>query len=232
MSQNLFDCGNPRRFSGKKLEALVVQKVSEILSEKNFSEKLFKKAQELYVNDRGSKEIKRLEALLTGYSSQLDAMAERIAELPKTVSAKHFYAQMERIEIKRKEVEDLLTLNKKNQSLAMQKPASLDDYWEFVKQLKLVFESGDPQIKEKIIKRLVHKIEVNPDEVTIHMIVDESSFPRGPNYGSRALDHLGALSHFLNFSSNTLTNGDDGTIRTCDRLLRRQMLYPAELRHH
>ncbi len=30
--------------------------------------------------------------------------------------------------------------------------------------------------------------------------------------------------------SNSLTNGDRGTIRTCDRLLRRQMLYPAELR--
>ena len=27
-------------------------------------------------------------------------------------------------------------------------------------------------------------------------------------------------------------SGDVGTIRTCDRLLRRQMLYPTELRHH
>lgn len=66
MSQRLFDCGNPRRFSGKKLETLVVHKVSEILSEKSFSKKLFKKAQELYASDRGGRELKRFEALLAG----------------------------------------------------------------------------------------------------------------------------------------------------------------------
>lgn len=128
---------------------------------------------------------------------------------------------MERIESKRKEVEDLLILNKKNQSLVMQQPASINDYWESVKQLKFVFESSDPQIK-KIIKRHIHKIEVNSDEVTLHMIVGESVLPRGPKHGSRALDpslalrmtdglnnivrlkeSLEALNHFFNWGSNT-----------------------------
>ncbi|MBY0385202.1 recombinase family protein, partial [bacterium] len=186
LSQHLFDCGNPRRFSGWKMEELVNSKVLEILSDRSFSEKLFKKAKELHSGNRGDKELKRLEALLTGYNAQLEAITERIAELPKTISAKSFYTQMEKIEDKRREAESLLLTARQNMALVARTPVAVDDYWQFVKQLKMVFEQGDVQIKEKIIKRLIHKIEVNPEEVTLHMIVDENVVPREPGKkGSR-----------------------------------------------
>lgn len=34
-------------------------------------------------------------------------------------------------------------------------------------------------IKEKIIKRLIHKTEVNQEEVTLHLIVDQDHYPEG-----------------------------------------------------
>lgn len=183
LSQHLFDCGNPRRFSGKKLEELVCTKMLEILSDRSFSEKLFERAKKVHAGNGSQKEAKRLEAQLTGFNSQLEGLTERLAELPKTVSAAPFYKQMEKIEEKKKETETLLL--KTREAMDEKTPAVIEDYWQFVKQLKYVFEFGDSQIREKIIKRLVQKIEVNSDEVTLHMIVDESVVPREPKKGSR-----------------------------------------------
>ncbi len=233
LSQHLFDCGNPRRFSGKKLEELVCSKMLEILSDKHFSEKLFERARKVHAGNGSQKEVKRLEAQLTGFNAQLEGLAERLSELPKTVSAAPFYKQMEKIEEKKKEADHLLLKTRADADSINKTPAALEDYWQFVKQLKYVFEYGDAQIREKIIKRLVQKIEVNPDEVTMHMIVDESVVPREPKKGSRIFlcakfkaglksgseneieqkikkapsFLMEALNHFFNFGSNTLTIG-------------------------
>ena len=42
--------------------------------------------------------------------------------------------------------------------------------------------------------------------------------------------HIIIRNSFTELNLGVKINGEDGRIRTCDRLLRRQMLYPAELR--
>jgi len=67
--------------------------------------------------------------------------------------------------------------------ISLKKPAALSDFISFAKSLKEVFVQGDAVTKEKIIKRLIHKIEVNPDEVTLHLIVDQDYYPKGAGDG-------------------------------------------------
>ncbi len=147
-------------------------------------------------------------------------------------------SQMEKIEEKKKETDNLLLMTRADVESVNKTPAALEDYWQFVKQLKYVFEYGDAQIREKIIKRLVQKIEVNLDEVTMHMIMGESVVPREPKKGSRIFlcakfkaglksgseneieqkikkapsFFLEALNHFFNFGSNTLKIGGGGEV--------------------
>ena len=127
-----------------------------------------------------------------------------------------------------------------------------------------MFVQGGAVTKEKIIKRLIHKIEVNPNEVTLHLIVDQDYYPVGPRNGPHIflcpkskvvrikglpkdmrpqtkkaprLEGLEALQMYLShcvsyFSSNSLTFGAPGKVRTTNPLIRSQVLYPVELRVH
>lgn len=168
----------------------------------------------------------------------MDALAERLSKLPKSVSPKSIFKQMEKIEARRKEAETLLSTLKESQRHVFRKPAELEDFLKFTEKLKEIFIHGNAQIKEKIIKRLIHKIEVNPDEVTLHIIVDQDFYPMGPSNGphiflcpkSRTVllkergsrspaqtkkapkpEGLEALEIFFNFfSSNSLTFGAPG----------------------
>ena len=90
---------------------------------------------------------------------------------------------MEKIEARKKNALNTLTKLKTDHNVSLKKPAAMSDFISFAKCLKEVFAQGDAITKEKIIKRLIHKIEVNPDEVTLHLIVDQNYYPKGASDG-------------------------------------------------
>ncbi|MFN7905531.1 MAG: hypothetical protein ACK5P5_10145 [Pseudobdellovibrionaceae bacterium] len=100
-------------------------------------------------------------------------MAERLSELPKTVSPKPIYQQMEKIEKLKLETEEKLREIKDSQGV-IEKPVQLTDYREFLKTIKSLFgQSGNYELQAQIIKRLVSKIEVGKDFVRIHYFIGE-----------------------------------------------------------
>jgi hypothetical protein len=107
-----------------------------------------------------------------------------------------------------------------------------------------------PEAKAKIIEKLVHRVELLPDRLLIHFYVGQSlllgellskegsspfflpKFGKGSRAKQKSLNQVLALQRKSQqvSSSNTIDYGEPGMTRTCDLLLRRQLLYPTELR--
>ena len=82
----------------KKAEALVWTEFCRLLENDLFILELQSRVRELYSENDESSEKEKLKAKLYGINSQLDALAERIAVLPVTVSPAPLFKQMEKLE--------------------------------------------------------------------------------------------------------------------------------------
>ncbi|MCB9025994.1 MAG: recombinase family protein [Bdellovibrionaceae bacterium] len=186
LTKKTFDCGGPRRFLARKLEELVVGEVEKLISQGSFAKELLIEAKKVHESCQGVKETERLKAEIYGFSSQLEALAERLSQLPKSVSATPIFKQMEKVELAKAKSEKQLEDLKRVGSNASDPPIGIKSYSAFLSSLRQLVKSGDPEIKAKIIKRLIHRIEVGEREVKVYFNVDESSLLREPMYlGSR-----------------------------------------------
>jgi site-specific DNA recombinase len=250
LSKKFFSC-RPIRFSAEKADALVWQKIEELLQKPSVAKELTDLAQKKFSKSTQVIEIKRIKARMTGYSSQIEALTERLSQLPKAVSATPFFNQMEKLENLKRDDESLLQKAQAKQINDV--PVTLSSYQAFLKNLNSGAANISHEAKAKIIEKLVHKIELKPDRILIHFFAGASSFigesfPKGdgsPSFfmsknqseqNSKRLSpnqlrafHLVGKGERVN-SSNTIDYGDRGTTRTYDPRLRRAMLYPAELR--
>ena len=85
--------------------------------------------------------------------------------------------------------------------------AGLKDYSAFLVDLKKVWLTGGSEVKSRIIQRLIHRIEIDDNFVSVHYNIDKRNM--GLNNNSNATSS-GILKkkNFLNYSgSNSLTNG-------------------------
>ena len=102
-------------------------------------------------------------------------------------------------------------------------------------------------MKKRLLKKLLKQVVVTPEGIYIFMqLADGVEIPNhkiklirfeGPEGQKKAPYAItqkasGDDSNLQVLRSDNNTNGDRGTIRTCDLLLRRQLLYPTELRDH
>lgn len=137
----------------------------------------------------------------------MEALTERIAELPKEISAQPFYKQMQKIEERKNQCETRLESLTRSGKLTKANPMELRHYQALLVALKGLWHGGDPETKSKIIHWLIHKIEVGRDSVHIYYQLGETGL----------LGDLGApggKSFFKSECSNTLTNGARGGSRT------------------
>jgi site-specific DNA recombinase len=252
---NKIFCCEPTRFSADKVEAFVWSKVEELLMNPKTALSVIKLAKTGAEKNTELSEIKKSRAKLAGFNTQTDSLAERLSELPKTVSATPIYKQMERIEeLKRKEEEHLGLLESIGQSVH-EKPATLKDYESLLYALKdLVKKGADPELKAEIIEALVHKIELFPDKVIVHYFTGKDQIaltpgPSGPGAlflsksdpgRARSLNKVIAIGdwrekqaagrkNLIGLGSNTLTNGDREQDRTADLEFRKLRFYPPGL---
>ncbi|MCB9085779.1 MAG: recombinase family protein [Bdellovibrionaceae bacterium] len=235
LTQKSFDCGNHRRFLADKLEKIVLAEVEKLVTNAPLVRKLLLQAQLVHKQSSSTKELESLKAKLYSYNSQLDALAERLSQLPKSVSAKPIFKQMERIEALKAETSGKIErLRGTDSGRQAEPPIELSEYRKFLASLKDLLRGDDQAIKAKIIKRLIHRIEVGKESVTISYKADKPSLLREPlDLGSRFFlcqksgkvlefpnkkggqDSCPAASDFsLNFSSvrcsKSLTNGSEG----------------------
>lgn len=158
------------------------------------------------------KEQERLKAKIYGLASQLDALAERIAELPKTVSPEPIYRQMERIEGLKKEHEAGLLNLAMTGGTARDRIVGLDTFEDFASHYRnFVLKSATVPEQKLMVQKFIRKVEVGTETVRVHYIVDEEHISRelavreagsGPLQGKFSGVSLDGCSNTLTFGAH------------------------------
>lgn len=232
LAEKSFNC-RPMRFLAKRLEPIVWQAVIDLLKTDSSAAVLIAKANEHHKGGDQKKERERLKDKIYGINGQLDALTERLSQLPKEVSATPIFKQMQKLELTKGELE-VLVLKFDSALLAEDRPISIGEYNELLNVLRNDISCLiDEKSKVNLIERLIHKVEVFDTEVYVQFYIGAKKIKRELALAS-SLSLKNNKSYLMqsSVSSTSLQNGDSGTIRTCDPLLRREMLYPTELRNH
>ncbi len=176
--------------------------MKKIILDKNFAGKLLDQTKLLYDNNSALKEKDGLKAKLHGIETQLDALAERLTQLPKSVSGKPFFKQMEKLEAGKIEIEEKL-FRLKDTGQIQDPSVALKTYEAFRESLKILVNDGfTGDTKMALIRRLVHKVRVKPDGIEIEYYMGERYFEMG-----LVGDSTGSKLFILNIGSNNLTIG-------------------------
>ena len=114
----------------------VLGNIQFLLENKKFAESVIEEAHRLHKKDDSHKKIRNLQNKISGFNSNLDALTERLAELPKDISASLLYKQMGKLEKAKKETEDLLqSLQSAKGKSISELPADFADYQRFLKMI-------------------------------------------------------------------------------------------------
>ena len=178
-----------------------------VLFQDQFVRTLFEKLKTKVKESSSVSEVNSLKAQIYGFNSQIDALAERLSELPKEVTAAPIYKQMANLE--KRKTEALELLDKLSDASDSDFLVSLNDYQSFVRDLRELWISANSATKSKIIQRLIHRVEVGVDSVVIHYNVDKR------NLGPKIKKPDSKSGFFKNYSdtlggSNSWTNGAVG----------------------
>ena len=197
----------PHRVAAVKLERIVLEEVKNFITKPSYVRGLLGLVQEKAKGDEFGKEKRRLISDIASLKGQLAALTERLSELPVSVSAAPFYEQMAVIE-KKKEATSKRLLTLKSENLGQESPAELETIRAFSEGLKGIFESqGNEEIKARMIRRIVDRVEVGKDKVRVHFFVGEKHYKE-----ELALASSVPLKILKNIGSNSLTNGaQEGT---------------------
>lgn len=132
LSKKLFHC-EPHRVPAKKLEPFVFEKIAELMTDEAFTRKVFSKVRSHFEANPERVEIERLRSKIMGVSSQIEALSERLSELPKEVSAAPIYRQLERLQ--QVKVDHDLTIDnlKSGGQAGLDRVVGLDTFSEFAR---------------------------------------------------------------------------------------------------
>jgi DNA-binding ferritin-like protein len=149
--EKVFHC-EPRRILASRIEPIVWAEVVKLMSNPKTVEILLEEARKVQHGRTYFQDRERLKSKIYGINSQIDALAERIAVLPKGLDPNPFYKQMEKLaQLKKEEASMLRRIElKETQS---DEPSSLDSYQEFVKSMKTLSDSSDEIASEMKAKR-------------------------------------------------------------------------------
>ena len=200
----------PYRVLAKKIEPLVWSEFCKFLEDEKFVLSLMNKARQMHEAQDEHKERRRLKAKLAGFNSQLEALAERIAILPKTVSPVPLFNQMEKLEMAKVEVEEkLLKVKEQNIEQRLVPLATLEQFTEFAKTT--LKKNADFLLKRRIMQKIIQRIEIGEESIRIVWNLDKDHYNRENRFLSEqillAKEGKRLLSAFKDFGSSTLTNG-------------------------
>jgi len=225
LNKKIFDHA-PQRILAKMIEPKVWERVTALLTDPSNSELLIASALNVYRNENQVQNTDRLRSKVRGIEEQVEALAEHLAKIPKGLSPAPIFSQMEKLEalksVAAAEVDDIL-----RSGVRSEPPTALRDYQTYLAQIRqLLTISDSPELRTKIIHRLVRKIEVAEGALRIHFYVGKHQFvqpePVRPTGSDTERIIIGGLPSgkaaftFLDNGSNRLTNGGSARGRTVD----------------
>lgn len=177
LSKKAFKC-DPHRVLSNRLEPIVCGEFLKLMEDERFILDLREKVLKLHKENDVQKEHGRLKAKLCGLNSQLEGLAERIAILPRNVSAGPLFKQMEKIEAAKNEIEGkLLKVDKTDLD---QRLVSIKKFSEFkVLVRKTLVENPEMNVRKMMLQKFVSRIEVGVDKVRIYRSLEEKGLGRG-----------------------------------------------------
>ena len=121
-----------------------------------------------------SKEAEKYNHVTFNVDRQLEVMAERLSSLPQNISPTPIYKQMEKLEEKKREAQNKLA-EMQSSGFVKDEPCELQDFQRFLKAMSEILRRDDNlKIRQKVIRYLVHKINVLADGFEVHFKVGES----------------------------------------------------------
>lgn len=224
LTQKSFDCGMHRRVPAKIIEALVHEKIEELLLREDVAAELIHDVQKFHKDSTAHKDKeKKLKKDLASYSAQLEALSERLAKLPVNVPADEIYKTMRVIGEKKEKVFQELESFLSSDRLGQEVPVELKDYEQFVRAMKLMWfnPESNAELKERIIKKFIARIEIDVDKIFIDYWMGKGFYQRE----SRSLDlpPVGQVPERVEnlkiLGSSTLQSGGSPETRTRTLLL-------------
>ena len=156
-------------------------------------------------NDEGT-ERNKLKAKLYGMNSQMDALGERVAILPREVSPVPLFKQMEKLEVAKKELGERL-LKVKDLNLS-ERLVSIEAFEHFAQiASKTLKENPDFNSKRSLLQKFIYRVEIGVDSVKIYWNLDQEFFERELKIKKPEARDSGILKTSANVSSQSLTNG-------------------------
>lgn len=216
--KNILSC-TPHRISAKTLEPIIWAKVEELLKNPGIAEGLIRDAQVAYESQNHQIEIKKIKDKVLALTSQIDALTERLAQLPKSISAASIFKQMEKIEeLRQLEQAKIDTLEREHGGTEF--PVSYTSYTAFLKGLHHLTHRPDSiPHRARIIQKLIKQIEVKPDGLRVHYYVGKTRI-EGELAQASSSASLKRQRDYSNFflvpGSNKLTSGAPTRTRTWD----------------
>lgn len=218
LTKKLFKC-EPHRVPQKRLEPAVWQEVVKFITDPSFIKTMMTEVRSLHDGDPGQREKERLKAKLYGINSQIDAVAERLTQLPKNVSATPIFKQMEKLEVAKKEIEESLAKVKVIPFNIEQRLVKMKTFEAFTDHYRQIISNADHETRKSMVQKLIKRIEVGVDTIKIQWHLDQEHYER--ELALRGLSPVlpmaaGAesLKFFKNKSSCSLTFGAHRETRT------------------
>ena len=197
-----FNCF-PFRVLAKKLEPAVWEQIERLLRSTELAESILQEAKLLHAARASGGAASKIQAKIQSLSSQLEVLAERLGQLPKSVSPEPVFRQMQKIEEAKALETTKLQAGKGGVSDI---PAALRDYSALTSKLALLNDA--PETKHAILCALVEKIEVTEEGFKIHYYTGREKIKREL---VKTSSRSGSNQETLALGSNSLTSG--GTTR-------------------
>lgn len=178
LAKQIYDC-HPHRFPGEVVETKVWEAVLDLLKNPKIAEEIITKAHLEHKKRDYSYEEEKLKNKLYQLQGKLNALTERLSELPKEVDATPIYQQMKKIGQDKVELEKkILEVKKKGSDFDL--PVEFADYQSFLEMLEgEALKAVTPDLKQKILAKLVEKVELLSDGMKIHFIVSSRKIKKG-----------------------------------------------------
>lgn len=217
LTKKVFECEMFKRVPAKKLEPFIEKEVLKLITNEKFAKELIEEAQKVHNENYSLKSEKlSLKKEISSYSAQTEALAERIATLPIDVPIDPLYKMLKKLEQEtnraKKEYQEL----EKKDGIGVDTPAEIVSYKKFLSTLNGLWkelDKGSIELRTRLIKRLIHRIEIDNNGVEIHFhvgnhqIKKESIIDSFLNYPQpvEISENLKKISK--NLGSRTCTNG-------------------------
>ncbi len=223
----------PYRVLAKEIEAAVWAEIEKVLTDDKVCKEIYLEAMKFHKLNPGSREVERYRQTIFSVDEKLETLSERLATLPKSISATPIYHQMEKLESLKKDAENNLRKLELN-GVGSSEPIGLKTYAIFRESLREMLKlNNSAKMKAQIARFLIRSIKVHSDGFDINWAFGEDyvkcllaswqtlNKPSGRNTGL-SQNNRGAQTYYFTTNvtpdtkkvgcSNMLTNGRTGGI--------------------